>query len=100
MGAGDGGVSRLLSREKAEKKVRDTPRYGAVTEGGHHWYLKSWSYFNPGAGQWYVWCEDCADYHHVEEIDPLTMTDSAREAFAAHNETREQVIEQVMRGER
>ena len=45
---------------------------------------------------WSVWCEDCVDFHHVKEIDPLTMTDAAREAFAARPETREQVIEREL----
>lgn len=88
------------TREQAEKRVRQIPRYGEVTEGGHNWYLKSWSEFSRNAGVWSVWCDECADYHHVKEIDPLAMSDAAREAFAKRPETREQVIEEVMRGER
>lgn len=88
-----------MTREKAEKRVREAPRFGEVTEGGHHWYMKSWSRFNSG-GTWMVWCEECLDYHHVKEIDPLTMTEAARNAFGKRVETRAQVVQEVMRGER
>lgn len=61
-------------------KRRKIPRYGHVAE--HNWYVQGWSDFGNHPGVWHVWCDDCKDYHRVVEIDPLTMPDAPRKAFA------------------
>lgn len=63
--------------------VRKVPLYFHVTQNGHDYYARSWSRFGKDgqANSW--WCEEHKDFEFGTQIDPLSMPEDAREAFAS-----------------